>query len=155
MLSILRIILRKTPSRICKNDDFGIIYGEKRYFARIPEQKSMKKFHSEIVICVSDLDVCRHFYRTVLEMGDPVFDSNFITSFQVGDDLFFTLARTGSDNLERARSAMTWRFEVKDLERLRGNCASAGRKLLPPGKNGTYWCGIDPEGNRFYVREFR
>ena len=115
----------------------------------------MKKFHSEIVICVNDLNSCRHFYRKVLEMGDPVFDSNFITSFQVSDDLILTLARTDCAELEHAKSAVTWRFEVEDLELFRCNCIAAGHELTPPGENDTYWSGTDPEGNRFYVRELR
>ena len=115
----------------------------------------MKKIHSEIVICVNDLNSCRHFYRKVLDMGDPVFDSNFVTSFQVSDDLILTLARTDSADLERARSAVTWRFEVEDLELFRCNCIAAGHELTPPGENDTYWSGTDPEGNRFYVRELR
>jgi len=115
----------------------------------------MKKFHSEIVICVNNLDACRHFYRKVLDMGDPVFDSNFLTSFQLGDDLALTLARTETKDMERARSAATWRFEVEDMEQFRGNCLAAGYSLTPPGTGGTYWSGADPEGNRFYVREFR
>ena len=115
----------------------------------------MKKIHSEIVICVNDLNSCRHFYRKVLDMGDPVFDSNFITSFQVGDDLILTLARTDCTELERAKSAVTWRFEVEDLELFRVNCTAAGHELTPPAKNDTYWSGADPEGNRVYVREVR
>ena len=71
------------------------------------------------------------------------------------DDLVLTLERTAERDLEHARSAAVWRFEVEDLEQFRREFAEAGGELRPAGGGRSYWVGADPEGNRFYVREFR
>ena len=115
----------------------------------------MKKTHTELLIKVNRLAECRQFYRDVLDLGTPVFDSNFAVSFRLCDHTFLTLELTAANYLEHDSNAMIWRFEVDELESFRKRLTAAGCELeLLPGSSGT-WRGYDPEGNRFYVREAR
>lgn len=115
----------------------------------------MKKTHTELLVKVNHLGVCRHFYRDILGFGAPVFDSNFAVSFQICDHCFLTLEETAANYLEHDSNAMIWRFEVEDLELFRQRLEKAGYQLEQLAGDTGCWRGSDPEGNRFYVREAR
>jgi predicted enzyme related to lactoylglutathione lyase len=116
--------------------------------------KSIKKSRPEIVIKVNDLEKCRFFYRNVLDLGEPVFDSNFAVSFDVDDRLSLTLEATDAKYLEHASSAVMWRFEVDDIDGMQKKMESAGVSFSKvEGGSAEYYCGSDPEGNRFLVRK--
>ena len=48
----------------------------------------MKNSLFGVIIKVNDLDLCRKFYRDVLNLGDPVLDSSFWVEFQTDDGFF-------------------------------------------------------------------
>lgn len=106
----------------------------------------------EIVIRVRDLDACRIFYRDVLELGDPVSDSGFNSSFALNDGLMLTLEKNDAPFLEHASNATLWRFAVSDFEKFRKHLADAGCELAEDPCGGS-WRGCDPEGNMFLVRD--
>ena len=89
----------------------------------------MKKDHVEIVVRVNDLDGCRIFYREVLQLGDPVLDSEFIASFNISGSAMLTLEKTDAPFLEHAGAATTWRIGVRDLDALRERMRFAGYEL--------------------------
>ena len=106
----------------------------------------------EIVIRVRDLDGCRIFYRDVLELGDPVSDSGFSSTFALNDGLMLTLEKNDAPFLEHASNATLWRFAVADFEKFRKHLADAGCELVEDPSGGS-WRGSDPEGNMFLVRD--
>ena len=106
----------------------------------------------EIVIRVRDLDACRIFYRDVLELGEPVSDSGFSSSFALNDGVMLTLEKNDAPFLEHASNATLWRFAVADFEKFRKHLADAGCELVEDPCGGS-WRGSDPEGNMFLVRD--
>ena len=112
----------------------------------------MKKNFVEIVVRVNDLDLCRIFYREVLQLGDPVLDSGFVASFRISGSALLTLEKTDAPFLEHAGAATSWRFGVSDLKALRERMYYGGYELKQD-PSGDFWRGTDPEGNVFLVCE--
>ncbi len=111
-----------------------------------------------IMIRVNDLDSCRIFYRDLLALGEPIFDSTFLTVFQLTGDLTLTLEKTAASYLEHASSACLWGFETEDLDGLRRRLEEAGHELALDAECRDPSCdlrGRDPEGNVFRVRRPR
>lgn len=46
----------------------------------------MKNNASSVIIKVKDIDICRSFYRNIMNMGDPVVNSNFRVEFVMGNN---------------------------------------------------------------------
>lgn len=107
----------------------------------------------EVVLLVSDIDLCRHFYREVLGLGEPVMDSNFQTVFQIGDDTVLVLEKSGRCGAEPGLSSCCPAFHLEDLPGVEARMAKnstpleegfarMGKKVLR---------GKDPEGNSFWL----
>ena len=108
-----------------------------------------------ILIKVNDLSVCRVFYRDLLELGEPVFDSSFLTVFRLTDTVSLTLELSDAKYLERASSSTLWSFTCADPEALRKRLEDAGYSVrLDKNRRDGGSClrGSDPEGNLFLVR---
>lgn len=108
-----------------------------------------------ILIKVNDLTACRVFYRDLLELGEPVFDSTFQTVFLLGNDLSLTLELSEAKYLERASTSVLWSFVCDDIEKLRSRLENAGYSVrLETNRRDGGSClrGCDPEGNFFLVR---
>ena len=53
----------------------------------------MKNSLFGVIIKVNDINLCRRFYRDILNLGDPVVDSSFCVEFQVSKDFSLTLEK--------------------------------------------------------------
>ncbi len=107
-----------------------------------------------LILRVNDLDMCRLFYRDLLELGEPVFDSTFAVVFQLAENLTLTLEKSAAEYLEHASAASSFAFAVPDLETFAEKLDSGGCPLsAEPIRVGIveYRRGSDPEGNPFFV----
>ena len=114
----------------------------------------MNAKHLGLILRVNDIDMCRLFYRDLLELGEPVFDSTFAVVFQLTENLTLTLEKSAAEYLEHASAAATIAIAVPDLETFAEKLDSAGCPLdEDPVRIGIteYRRGLDPEGNPFLV----
>jgi predicted enzyme related to lactoylglutathione lyase len=110
---------------------------------------------SAVIIKVQNLNICRSFYRELLDLGAPVMDSNFWVEFKLGECASLILEQiiTGEPTPE-GRGRIAWLCAVKDyeqtVERLKANGYDPlgeeeehlGMKILN---------FLDPEGNPFTI----
>ncbi len=109
-----------------------------------------------IVLRVRDLTKCRAFYRDVLDLGNPVIDSNFQSVFALGGDSSLCLQTEDSgDSMPAAAGRMALVLIPEDAESIAERLESGGwtvrsREKGAPG-SGVLECR-DPEGNLFYIQ---
>ena len=114
----------------------------------------MKNNSFGVIIKVNNIDVCRNFYRNVLNLGDPVTDSSFCVEFQINDKFFLMLEKTDARFLEHESSAVSWTCKVKSISDVYYNARLHGYQLnmnkrVHEGES-LYRCQ-DPEKNIFYL----
>ena len=116
----------------------------------------MKNTAFGIVIRVKNLTSCKAFYRDILNLGDPVLDSNFrVEFFQDGFSLL--LEKVPWDTpLAPGSARVAWFFCGGSAESIREKMNDYGYPVpLAPvqaDKGGKVLCRFeDPEGNPFYV----
>lgn len=107
-----------------------------------------------LILKVNDLDNCRIFYRDLLGLGEPMFDSTFAVIFSLSENLTLTLEKSAAQYLEHASGAASLSIAVPDLELFAQKLDDCGYPLEP----GSIRIGIiefrrgsDPEGNPFLV----
>ena len=109
--------------------------------------------HNEIVILVENLDVCRYFYREVLQIGQITWDSNYHVVFALDENTDLVLEKNGGKYLEHASGAVRFAFQCSDSpalnERLKKDGVPLSDGFERLGK--TCYRGNDPDGNVFYV----
>ena len=114
----------------------------------------MKNSSFGVIIKVNNIDLCRNFYRNVLNLGDPVTDSSFCVEFQISDNFFLMLEKTDARFLEHESSATSWTCKVDDIEQLHYRSRLHGYKLNMNERTHEgevlYRCQ-DPEKNIFYI----
>ena len=116
----------------------------------------MKKKRFGIVIQVKNLTSCKAFYRDVLELGDPVMDSNFRVVFQIGESFRLTLEKSPWDaELPAASERISWLCS-ENAQILCRRMKDYGYPIPDVSgtaeKNGWLYCRFtDPEGNPFYA----
>jgi predicted enzyme related to lactoylglutathione lyase len=109
-----------------------------------------------IIIKVNDLEICRHFYRDILELGDPAADSSFAVEFRLSSGFTLRLEKSAAEYLEHESAAVSWMLETGDIEKLRERMDYAGHVLSTEKEEhsgGRYYRGVDPEKNYFWVAE--
>ena len=116
----------------------------------------MKKTRFGIVIKVNNLTSCKAFYRDILDLGDPVLDSNFRVEFQCGDSFSLVLEKSPWDApLPAVSNRVVWLYEYADAKSVWTKMVSYGFQipnLTEAIVNGERFCRFtDPEGNPFYV----
>ncbi len=114
----------------------------------------MKNSLFGVIIKVNDIDLCRIFYRDVLNLGEPVVDSSFWVEFQMDNGFFLMLEKTAARFLEHESSATSWTCRVSSVKKVREHFRRHGYKLnmdrrLHEGEI-LYRCQ-DPEKNIFYI----
>lgn len=114
----------------------------------------MKNSSFGVIIKVNNIDICRNFYRNVLNLGDPVSDSSFFVEFQINDNFFLMLEKTDARFLEHESSAVSWSCEVKSITDVSYNARLHGYQLNMNKRTHEgevlYRCQ-DPEKNIFYL----
>jgi hypothetical protein len=112
-----------------------------------------------ILMRVNNLDLCRGFYRDILNLGEPQLDSTFAVAFSLNNGAELVLEKTQSCYLEHGCSAISLVLEVDDNEfeairrRLEDNCGATLTEVTIFGDS-TALRGNDPEGNFFYLHRF-
>ena len=114
----------------------------------------MKNSLFGVIIKVNNIDICRNFYRNVLDLKDPVIDSSFCVEFHITKDFFLMLEKSDARFLEHESSATSWACKVKSIEDVRYRALLHAYKLnmskrLHEGEY-LYRCQ-DPEKNVFYI----
>lgn len=108
-----------------------------------------------IVIKVENLEVCRPFYRDVLELGEPITDSTFWVEFKLGGEALLALDKVmPGEKTPVGRGKISWLYKVNDLPRMMAKLKERGHEPLSEeqerlGYQIHLFC--DPEGNPFYL----
>jgi predicted enzyme related to lactoylglutathione lyase len=114
----------------------------------------MKNSLFGVIIKVNNIDLCRNFYRNVLNLGNPVVDSSFVVEFQISNEFFLMLEKTDARFLEHESSATSWSYRVDNIEELLYRSRLHGYKLNMEKRSHEgeilYRCQ-DPEKNIFYI----
>ena len=108
-----------------------------------------------VAIKVENLNLCRTFYRDILNLGPPVMDSNFWVEFKIGANASLLLEEIEQGTkLPPGRGRVAWICEVKDFDACVALLKEKGHEPLG---NPEERCGrqavpfADPEGNPFYL----
>lgn len=113
----------------------------------------MEKRYFGAIIKVRNLDTCRHFYRNILNLGDPIADSNVWVEFRLADGGILVLEKTDSEPLVQT-DHIRWFFATDDvnglLSRLSENGFQANEKLTDALGYKLYEI-TDPDGNPFLI----
>ena len=109
-----------------------------------------------IVIKVKNLTLCKAFYQDILELGEPVLESNFRVEFQCGNCFSLILEKTLWDTpLPPVSDRVVWLYQYTDARTVWMKMVSYGFQIPDLSEavaNGERFCRFaDPEGNPFYV----
>jgi predicted enzyme related to lactoylglutathione lyase len=110
-----------------------------------------------VVIKVENIDICRAFYRDVLELGPPILDSNFWVEFQLTDGVSLILEKPlESEVLSTVtKNKVAWVYKVDDIKqvisRLEANACSPVKVVEDERFSFRIHIFHDPEGNPFYL----
>ena len=110
---------------------------------------------SAVIIKVQNLNICRAFYKDLLELGAPVMDSNFWVEFKLGDYASLILEQiiTG-EPVPEGRGRIAWLCAVNDYNEIIEQLKENGYD--PLGEEEEHWgmktlTFLDPEGNPFTI----
>jgi len=110
-----------------------------------------------VVIKVQNLNICRAFYRELLELGAPVMDSNFWVEFRMGPNASLILEQIiKGEIVPEGRGRISWLCMVdnydKMISKLKDNGYDpVGEEIELIGMKTLQFC--DPEGNPFIICE--
>ena len=107
-----------------------------------------------VVIQVSNLELCRAFYRDVLGLGAPVMDSSFWVEFRLDSQSSLFLEKSEVLDTSRNGGRISWIYKTDDPDSLMDILASYGYvpKKIPTDQAGfTVYRLHDPEGNPFFI----
>jgi predicted enzyme related to lactoylglutathione lyase len=117
---------------------------------------SQNSLHA-VVIKVQNLNICRAFYRELLELGAPVMDSNFWVEFKIGASASLVLEQIVTGEIvPEGRGRISWLCMVEDLEKMIKKLKENGYDPISEeidllGMKTLQFC--DPEGNQFVLCE--
>jgi len=72
----------------------------------------MENNASSVIIKVKDIDICRSFYRNILNMGDPVVNSNFRVEFIMGNNATLLLLQESLHDIKPSKNTPC--IEIKE-----------------------------------------
>ena len=111
-----------------------------------------------VIVKVKNLNVCRSFYRDMLNMGPPVMDSNFWVEFKINTSasLILEKAVTG-EKLPEGEGRIAWMCAVDDIKETMLRLEENGYKPITEKENEKIGVKVyklyDPENNPFYICE--
>ena len=106
-----------------------------------------------VIIKVKNLDICRSFYRDILDLGEPVLDSNFWVEFKLPCSFTLVLEkvdRKGSTDGDN----MVWGCQIENIDLIKSRLDEYGYhiRLEKAHRIGVdFYICHDPEGNAFYM----
>lgn len=108
-----------------------------------------------VIIKVENLELCRSFYRDILELGNPVVDSNFWIEFRIGENSTVALEKKEEDEkIPVTKGRISWLLFSEDADRMLQKLKKYG---IEPEYETEDKLGFrvfrlaDPEGNPFYL----
>ena len=123
-------------------------------FVNMTGLADMEKSFFGIVIQVSNLELCRAFYRDVLGLGAPVMDSTFWVEFRLDAGVSLFLEKSEVLDAAEKRGRISWFLRSDNPEELMNVLSSygyAGRKLPADQVGFPVYRFHDPEGNPFFI----
>ena len=115
----------------------------------------MEKLPYGIVIKVRNIELCRSFYRDVLDLGAPVMDSNFWVEFRLADSLALCLEKIADgDTAPTSEGGISWIFRTDELDTLVDRLHKYGYNPVPQKQERVGFKTLrflDPEGTPFMV----
>lgn len=118
--------------------------------------KNINSLHA-VIIKIENLNLCRSFYRDVLNLGTPVMDSNFWVEFKINDHASLILEQLQpGGKLPPTHGRISWMCEVDNLAEYIKHLDDNGHA---PSIDETECLGkriakfMDPEGNPFTICE--
>lgn len=108
-----------------------------------------------VVIKVKNLELCKAFYRDILDLGQPLMDSNFWVEFKLTPmgSLFLEKAEW-DEPVPQANGRIAWLYKTDKLSEIKEKLMSYGYNScnVCTDKVGFEVCRFaDPEGNPFYI----
>ncbi|HBC89397.1 MAG TPA: hypothetical protein DCZ94_20850 [Lentisphaeria bacterium] len=107
-----------------------------------------------VIIKVENIDVCRSFYRDVLELGAPVIDSNFWIEFKLQDNVSLVLEQAAEgEKLPPGRDRISWLYRIEAIDDMLAKLKEHGHQPHAEDERLGYkvYQFLDPEGNPFYL----
>ena len=108
-----------------------------------------------IVIKVKNLELCKAFYRDILDMGQPVLDSNFWVEFRISPEVSLYLEKAEWDEpVPQTHGRVAWMYRTEKLSEIKEKLMSYGYDAFNvcTDKVGFEVCRFtDPEGNPFFI----
>lgn len=115
----------------------------------------MEKKSFGVVLKAKELDVMRHFYASILLLGDPIVDSNVWVEFQLPGG--GSLALEKADATFTPNSNMYWYIQTDEIshmiKRLEDHGYHPEEMMVDCLGFNLYQC-LDPEGNPFLIHPF-
>jgi len=110
-----------------------------------------------VIVKVENLNVCRSFYRDILNLGAPIMDSNFWVEFKINgsSSLILEQAVTG-EKLPAGRGRISWLCTVEKMEETLNRLEKNGYELLAEEEERLgvkIYKLCDPEGNPLSICE--
>ncbi len=106
------------------------------------------------ILRVSNLDLCRGFYRNLLKLGNPVTDSAFWVEFAVVEGFNLVLQHSSAPFLEHMAAAGSLMFKVDDIEAVVMEMKEHGYEVTPEEiefHDGVHYRCLDPENNVIFL----
>ena len=107
-----------------------------------------------VIIKVENIDVCRSFYRDVLELGAPIIDSNFWVEFKLQEDVSVVLEQAAEgEKISPGRDRVSWLYRVEHIEEMLAKLKEHGHHPHSEEERlgDKVYQYLDPEGNPFYL----
>ena len=108
-----------------------------------------------VVIEVENLVAARSFYRDILQLGDPVMDSNFWVEFRLPGDFSLFLKKVySSKKQKKVKNSVSWIYRVPNIGVIISRLELYGygeiyEKNEEIGES--VYTFKDPEGNLFHL----
>jgi catechol 2,3-dioxygenase-like lactoylglutathione lyase family enzyme len=115
----------------------------------------MKENLFGVVIEVENIVAARAFYRDILQLGDPVMDSNFWVEFRLPDGFSLFLKKVYSSKKHtRGKNSVSWIYRVRNIGEIISRLELYGygeiyEKSEEMGE--PVYMFKDPEGNVFHL----
>jgi predicted enzyme related to lactoylglutathione lyase len=108
-----------------------------------------------VIIKVENLEISRAFYRDILELGNPVMDSNFWVEFRLpGNFSLFLEKKEDDEKIPESQGRLSWVYRVKNVKEILERLKKYGYEAIAE-KEMRLGCKIhlfcDPEGNPFHI----
>jgi len=109
-----------------------------------------------VAIKVENIDICRSFYRDILDLGNPTIDSNFWVEFNLPGGFTLILEKKENDEkLPECLGRISWIYKVNDINAVVEKLHQYGYDPINEEQNKLgfkVYVFCDPEGNAFHLR---